>query len=65
MGPYQDVEKLSIEFMARTIKEKIAAGQLYGKAVDMSNVDALIVAAYYVGQTEERQAKEIRYVKVS
>ena len=34
---------------ADTIKKKMDGGRIYGKLIDMSNLDDVVVAAYFIG----------------
>lgn len=47
-----------ISDIANTIKNKISNGFLYGVEIDMDDENQLILAAYLLGQAEERKIAE-------
>jgi hypothetical protein len=48
-----DYTERIIKDMAETIRGKIQGGMLYGDPVDMTDPDAVLAAAYLIGQQEE------------
>ena len=44
-----------IKDWADAIKKKIKDGHLYGQPIDLDNISHLILAAYLLGQAEERE----------
>ena len=49
-------EDAKIKGEAEIILEKIKGSSLYGKPIDMDNIDHLIVAAYYTGMRDSEEA---------
>jgi len=50
-------KEAKIKAEAETIRRTIEGGNLYGKPIDVDNIDHLIVAAYYTGMRDCEDAK--------
>ena len=49
--------------MADNIRKKVVGSSLYGKQIDVNDIDSMIVVAYYLGREEQRRENEIIYRK--
>jgi hypothetical protein len=48
----------TIKEQAEKIREKLKDGSIFGVPIDSSNNDALLVAAYYMGQRDSIKLKQ-------
>lgn len=58
------LQSFVIEFESKKIKEKIIDGSVYGQKIEEDNIDAMLVAAYHLGRSDEREYEKCRYLEM-